>query len=431
MNAYQPYPAYKDSAVEWLGQIPAHWDVRRLKFVAKIFNGATPNTIEEKYWGGTINWVTPEDLGNLDSIYITETKRKITNEGYLSCGTTLVPRGSIIISTRAPIGHIAVADLDVCTNQGCRALVPNVQINSLFLYFVLYTSKSELQSLGSGSTFKELSSGELKDFSISIPNIHEQLLIAAFLDRETAQIDTLITHKRELIDLLRQQRSAIISHAVTKGLDAQVPTKDSGVEWLGEIPAHWEVRRLKNVAPSVNTKLGKKPENKIYIGLENIQSGNGILLFESISENVESIVSAFQTGDVLFGKLRPYLAKVVHANFDGVCTTEILILRPDKQLSESRFLFYMLLTHNFISIIDSMTYGAKMPRANSNQIGNLPACLPPLPEQRSIAEYLDHETARIDHLITEIEASIELLRQQRTALISAAVTGRIDVRGQA
>jgi type I restriction enzyme S subunit len=202
--------------------------------------------------------------------------------------------------------------------------------------------------------------------------------------------------------------------------------KDSGIEWLGQIPAHWEVRRLKFAAPQVNAKLSAKPSEKIYLGLENIESGTGQILFDSLSDNVESIVATFQPGDILFGKLRPYLAKVIHADFDGVCTTELLVLRPIRPVVEGRFLFYMLLSHNFINIIDSMTYGAKMPRANATQIGNLPAIFPPLPEQRAIAAFLDRETAHIDTLIARKRELIDLLHRQRTAIISHAVTKGLD-----
>ena len=216
-----PSAPLKDSGVEWLGQIPAHWDVRRLKFVSKIYNGATPNSAEIDYWGGDINWATPDDLGSLEGKYISETKRKLTEKGYSSCGATLVPPGSIVISTRAPIGHLAIARTDLCTNQGCRSLVPFKQIDNLFLYFVLYAGKTVLQSSGSGSTFQELSARELANFTISFPPLPEQHAIAAFLDRETARIDRLISKIEESITLLQRQRVALISAAVTGKIDVR------------------------------------------------------------------------------------------------------------------------------------------------------------------------------------------------------------------
>ncbi len=203
--------------------------------------------------------------------------------------------------------------------------------------------------------------------------------------------------------------------------------KDSGVEWLGEVPEHWEVKRLKYIAPVSNKKLTEKPEELPYLGLEQVESKTGRLLLDVMVENVESIVSVFEKGDVLFGKLRPYLAKVVYANFQGVCTSELLVLNPDPSL-DGKFLFYRLISDDFINLINSMTYGTKMPRASSEQISNISVPLPPLPEQRAVASFLDRETIKIGALIAKIKDGIEKLSEYRIALISAAVTGKIDVR---
>ena len=201
--------------------------------------------------------------------------------------------------------------------------------------------------------------------------------------------------------------------------------KGSGVEWLGEIPEHWETRRLKYAAPESSEKLEAKPKESLYLGLENIESGTGRLLLDDLAENAASNVVAFREDDVLFGKLRPYLAKVVHANFDGVGTTELLVLRPKDDV-ESRFLFYYLLSDGFIDTVNSSTYGTKMPRANSEQVGDLTVNLPPLAEQRAIAAFLDRQTARLDALIAEQRRLIKLLQERRAALIGHAVTQGLD-----
>ena len=201
--------------------------------------------------------------------------------------------------------------------------------------------------------------------------------------------------------------------------------KPSGVEWLGEIPHGWKLKRLKYVAPTSTARLDHKPDALPYVGLEQIESQTGRLLMDTPVENVESTVGVFGKGDVLFGKLRPYLAKVVHVGFDGVCTTEILVLKPRQEV-DGRFIFFLLLSDGFISLVNSMTFGAKMPRASSEQVGNIVAPLPPLPEQRAIAAYLDRETASIDALIARKQRLISLLQEKRTALISHAVTRSLD-----
>jgi type I restriction enzyme S subunit len=185
------------------------------------------------------------------------------------------------------------------------------------------------------------------------------------------------------------------------------------------------MRRLKYAALESGSKLDRKPDNQSYLGLENIESGTGKVLLEDGQDEVESTVIDFQEGDILFGKLRPYLAKVVHADFDGVGTTELLVLRPKSDV-DGHFLFYHLLADGFIDKVNSLTYGAKMPRANSTQVGNLLVGLPPLSEQHAIAAFLDRETARIDALIRKQERLIDLLEEKRAALISHTVTKGLD-----
>ena len=201
--------------------------------------------------------------------------------------------------------------------------------------------------------------------------------------------------------------------------------KDSGVEWLGEIPAHWEVKRLKHLAPARISKLDVKPEDAVYVGLEHVESWTGRLLIENQPETVDSVVGSFKAGDVLFGKLRPYLAKVARPDFDGVCTSEILPLRPVPECSQS-YIMYELLNAPYIRWLDSLTYGTKMPRVSPAQVASSSVGLPPLPEQRAIAAFLDRETARIDALVAKKERLIALLQEQRTALITRAVTKGLD-----
>ena len=200
--------------------------------------------------------------------------------------------------------------------------------------------------------------------------------------------------------------------------------KDSGIEWLGEIPEEWEVLRLKYSAALINKKVDGSSSELPYIGLENIESWTGKPVNGTEASKSEGQSNLFKSGDVLFGKLRPYLAKVFYPKNDGICTGELLILRPNEVVGD--FLFYYLLARDFIMIVDSSTYGAKMPRANWDFIGNLPSLIPSLEEQRSIAFFLDRETEHIDSLIAKKQRQIELLQEKRSALISHAVTKGLD-----
>jgi type I restriction enzyme S subunit len=211
--------------------------------------------------------------------------------------------------------------------------------------------------------------------------------------------------------------------------------KDSGVEWLGQIPTHWQAKRLKYVAPIVDERSSVATSDLPYVGLENIESGMGRLTNTSETSNPEesetsnpeeeaeagegATATLFQPGDVLFGKLRPYLAKVLTPNFPGRCSTELLVFRSTTDLVSS-VLAYQLLSKGFINWVNALTYGAKMPRANPNQVADIPIALAPLSEQRAIAAFLDRETAKIDVLVAQKERLIALLQEKRAALIAKA-----------
>jgi len=200
--------------------------------------------------------------------------------------------------------------------------------------------------------------------------------------------------------------------------------KDSGVELVGEIPEGWEAKKLKYSAVISNDKLNKKPNNLSYVGLEHIESWTGKLIGNEIEE-VDSSVNIFHKGNILFGKLRPYLAKVIETHFDGVCTSELVVFKVNKDVN-SRFVFHQLLSHRFINIVNALTYGVKMPRANPHQIENMVIYVPPLGEQEKISSYLDKKTSEIDLTIEKDTRLIELLKEKRTSLINHVVTKGLD-----
>ena len=211
----------KDSGVEWLGAIPAHWETRQLKRLFHIRNGSTPKSSEATYWDGDVTWITPEDLGESNQKAILRSRRSITEAGLRSCGTTLVPAGSIVLSSRAPIGYVAIAGVDLCTNQGCRSLVHRQTLSETYYFYYLLTVGSELTSLGQGSTYMELSRHDLSALVVIRPDFHEQEAIAEFLDRETAKIDALVARVREAVERLKELRAALISAAVTGRIDVR------------------------------------------------------------------------------------------------------------------------------------------------------------------------------------------------------------------
>lgn len=196
--------------------------------------------------------------------------------------------------------------------------------------------------------------------------------------------------------------------------------KDSYSSWLGMVPLHWNLERLKRCVTIINGKVDGNTSELPYTGLEHVESWTGRLVESDEKPTSEGQCSHFKEGDVLFGKLRPYLAKVVRAQQEGICTGELFVLRPRK-ISQD-YLFYYMVARDFIQMVDSSTYGAKMPRANWDFVGNLQLLIPPFDEQHTIAAFLDRETERIDSLIAKKQRQIELLNEKRGALISRAVT---------
>jgi len=425
VSRYKPYPKYKPSGVEWLGDVPEHWEVSKLKYVLlTIIAGGTPKTDNSANWcesGEGIPWVSIADMS--ESNIIIKTKKDVTTSGIAEKGLKILPKGTLLYSIFASLGKVAIANVELTTNQAILGLIPNKKIANEFLYWLLISLEKYVHFIASSNTQDNLNMEKVANFPIPFLPTNEQTAIANFLDRETAKIDTLISKQERLIELLQEKRQALISHAVTKGLDPNVKMKDSGVAWLSEVPEHWEVKRLK-----FNLKTRAKKANlegRKVIALENIESGTGKYIPTETKYEGEDV--ACYRNDILFGKLRPYLAKVYKCDEDAIAFGDLIAFQPLSNMN-SAYAFYMMISKNFIKTVDSSTYGAKMPRASVDFISEMSVPTPPLQEQQQIADYLDTQTAKIDTLIEKAHQAITLLKERREALISAAVTGKIDVR---
>lgn len=437
--SFPRYPEYKYSGDEWLGEVPAHWDVAPIKREFSIVGGSTPKSDVDRYWDGEIVWVSPADLSKLDSMVIEASQRMITEEGLTSCGTTMVPRGSIVLSTRAPIGSLAIAGKDLCTNQGCKSLVPK-GANPWFYAYLLSVCTKALNVRGKGTTFLELSGDELGTFRIPVPMSTEQVAIACFLDKETAKIDELISEQEKLIALLNEKRQAVISHAVTKGLDPNVPMKDSGIEWLGEVPAHWGVAPLKRDVlfltsgsrgwaehyvddGAIFIRIGNLKRESIDLDLSDIQR-------VSVPEGAEGERTRLAYGDVLFS-ITAYLGSVavVPAEFEPAYVSQhVALVRLKQNQLLPEWAAYVALSIIGKTYLESQGYGGTKIQLSLGDVANVPMTIPPIPEQRLIINAVTGQLNGMDALIEEASTVISLLRERRSALISAAVTGKIDVR---
>ena len=311
-------------------------------------------------------------------------------------------------------GIITSAYLIITPRQGVEAMYFNYLFKAM-------DSKKLFHGMGTGIRLT-LSFSELKKQQIPVPPLPEQEAIVTYLDTKVAKIDEYISIAEKKIAALEELKQTIIAEAVTRGIHKDVPMKDSGVKWIGMIPAHWNTVSLKRTVSLINEKSNE--QGVPYIGLENIESYSGKILPLSEIEP-DSICNKFKKGDVLFSKLRPYLTKCVSPSFDGKCTSELLVLRDFKGID--KYLKYILLSPKLVMDINASTYGAKMPRASWNYIGQCPIPIPPIEEQQEIVTYIEAKAAKIDQLCQAERSQIEKLKEYKQRLISDVVTGKVKV----
>lgn len=415
--------------------IPVGHEARRLRFIFATTSGATPSSGIDEYWDGEINWVTPEDLGRLDGRLVYETRRRITEEGYKSCGVNLAPTRSIVLSKRAPIGQTAILAVPATCNQGCLLLTGLSGIDERFFYYALIHLRPALEALGRGSTFMELSVDDLRSISLPFPNEDLQKRIANYLDRETSYIDALIAEKERMLALLEEKRAALISQVVTRGLDPDAPMKPSGLEWLGEIPAHWDVCQLKRTWASSDYGLSESIRDEGEIAVLRMSCIVDGRIDSSKAGTIEEVADylLLRRDDLLFNRTNSLdqIAKVGLVDFD-----------PETPLTFASYLVRIRVNHHttprYLAILLNSSAFLEFARKNAipaigqanlspTRYGEIHIPLPPEHEQKKIVLFLDHRDGATTPIHENIIQSINLLKERRAALITAAVTGQIPL----
>lgn len=415
------YDQYKNSGVEWLGEIPERWETTRLKNI--FFESLTQN-VDGKC---KFNLSLLKDIG---VIPFSEKGNKGNKSSLDTRNYRLVKKGDIVLNTtNVCIGSVGLSKYDGCMSSVMYIVLrPHIEIEIRYYDYIFKVR-------GFQKYLRRISNGilEIREYldktlfmaeTMIIPEINEQVAIANFLDDKTTKIDQAIAIKQQQIELLKERRQILIHKAVTIGLNENVKLKDSGAEWIGEIPEHWEVKRLKYVANLVSDKMLSKGNPLNYIGMENIESWTGKYI--STNSETEGLANYYKKGDILFGKLRPYLAKVYLAKDEGICTTEFLVYRNGNEIF-NWYLHLLMLSFEFIKLIDSSTYGSKMPRANSDFIGNQLIPIPPKDEQTQIAIFIETATTKIATAISLKEQEIDKLKEYKMSLIDGVVTGKVKV----
>ena len=409
----KPYPEYKDSGVEWIGKIPEHWRIDRLKWACNFIYGNSLASLDRE------EGVVPVYGSN-----------GVT--GYHDKAITEAP--CIIIGRKGSYGKVNIS------------MKPCFPIDTTYFVDKRYTSneilwlKYILPTLGLDSFSKDtgvpgLSREEAYSKPVITPPLSEQKQIAKYLDHKTAQIDSLIEKKKRLIELFREERTAVINQAVTKGLDPNVPMKDSGIEWLGEIPAHWEVKRLKYESKTNREALPEttRPDYEFeYIDIGNVSLSKindtpKLFSFGNAPSRARRVV---KKGDTILSTVRTYLKAITYIDMENenlIASTGFAVITPGINLNP-KYLSYLMISEKIIDTICSLSTGVSYPAVNSSDVENIPIWYPNLTEQNLIVGYIEKETTRIDTIISKSEKEITLLQEYRTALISEVVTGKIDVR---
>lgn len=413
----------------WLVGLPESWEIRKVKHFFTVVNGSTPKSSESTYWGGDITWITPADYKTEDK-YICSSRKAITQEGLDSCGTSKVPAGSIIVSNRAPIGSIGIAEKELCTSQGCKSLVKIAEINEEYIYYYLSVMSGPLNMLGRGTTFMELSSNDLANFRLPIPTLKDQNAIVQILNKKIVAINDVINKKANVIELLEEQRISIICSAVTKGIDSTAKMKDSGVEWLGYIPSHWRVvpakalfAQSKEIRHETDAQLTASQKYGIISQDDYMERQNyKIVLADKGLENWKHV----EPNDFIIS-LRSFQGGLEISYIPGCITWHYIVLKP-KAGVEPEYFKWLFKSPRYIQALQRtgnfIRDGQDLRFSNFVQV---PLPLIPMEEQKEIAEYLNRETARIDSIIADVTEQIEKLKEYRQSIISEVVTGKVAV----
>ncbi|WP_313447932.1 restriction endonuclease subunit S [Atlantibacter hermannii] len=425
MAKYKAYPKYKDSGVEWLGAIPEDWSVTKLKYIADLLTA--------KYTNSDDLFVGLENISSGDGKFISK------EENIADGASVSFEKNDVLFGKLRP--YLAKSWLatfsGVCSSE--FLVLRTAKLHPKYLNY--YSLTNEFIEQVNSSTYGSKMPRASWEFIglLPVPTCSYSLSekVACFLDHETAKIDKLIERQNQLIELLKEKRQAVISHAVTKGLNPDVPMKDSGVEWLGDIPSHWLCTKIKHIAlltPKKSSVDFKNNDECTFIPMEKLKRNSLVTDESKLIRDVISGYTYFEDDDLLLAKVTPCFENKNIAvakglvNSIGFGSTEIYVLRPTEKIRVN-YLLFRLQEDNFIrAATAAMTGAGGLRRVPSDFLLNYPIAIPPKPEMDAIVAYLNAQEVHYDLMEKNATQAVQLLQERRTALISAAVTGKIDVR---
>jgi type I restriction enzyme, S subunit len=443
--SFPRYPSYRPSGVEWLGSVPSHWSISRLKRACDAF----PSNVDKKSVTGETDvrlcnytdvYYNDRIVASMDLMAATATADQI-KRFTLRAGDTVITKDSETADDIA-VGAFVPDDLPgVVCGYHLSIVRPRADTHGAFIkwFFDSAYARAAFEVRANGLTRVGLGQYELDNVDLALPAFEEQVAIAAFLDRETAKIDGLVAEQERLIELLKEKRQAVISHAVTKGLNPDAPMKPSGVEWLGDVPAHWRPVALKHCLERlVDTEHKTAPfvEDGQFLVVRTANVRDGRLVLEGAKFTDEAGFEEWtrravpQPGDIIFTREAPAGEACIVPERVPLCLGQrTVLMKIDRGQLEPAFGLWSLyggLSQEFVRVL---AQGSTVAHFNMSDIANVPLLLPPLSEQREIARFVGRALNDFDRLSTSCGRTVALLTERRTALVSAAVTGQVDVRG--
>lgn len=419
----------KDSGVEWIGQIPKDWSISPLKYNYEVVAGATPESSKSDYWDGDIVWITPADFKTKD-VYVERGSRYITKLGFDSCSTSIIPKGNIIFSKRAPIGSVVINSKDLCTNQGCLSCInKDINVNNKYYYYVLSIYTDVFELFGSGTTFKEISGNVFSNIILPYPCVEVQNTIVNFLDEKCSEIDTLTSDIQKQIDILEQYKKSVIMESVTKGLNPDAEMKDSGIEWVGQIPVSWHIHPVSIYFDERKNKnrLGKE-SNLLSLSYgqiirKDINTIGGLLPESFNTYNIVEKDDIIIRPTDLQNDKRSFRTGLVKEH--GIITSAYIGLKP-KRFVCSAYFHYLLHVYDVMKVFYNMGNGVRQ-GLNYSEFAKLMLIAPSFDEQQEITDYLDKKCLEIDTIISDKKKQLEVITEYKKSLIYEYVTGKKEV----
>ena len=428
MSHYKPYPAYRDSGVKWIGQVPEHWEIARIKRHASI------RTERRSDVPANATYVGLEDVEAESGQYKPTSGNSRQTED--STVGIFYEQDVLYGKLRPYLRKAIVAEMDgACSTEFLVLKTGNTLPRWLQQWLLTPDVTQQIEAGCEGAKMPRADWEHVGSIEMPTPSHEEQIQVISAVDRETTRIDALITKKTRFIELLKEKRQALITHAVTKGLDPNVKMRDSGVEWIGEVPEHWVAIKFNHVARVTEGLVDPKDQpyrDMVLVAPNHIESGTGKILGleTAVAQNAESGKYTCKKGAVIYSKIRPALAKVAIAPCDCLCSADMYPM-DCTDLSYPEWLFYLMLSPPFTSWAILESDRVAMPKINRESLADLRVFLPPMEEQLAAVEWLKIQLQKLENVSLATQRSIDLLKERRAAFITAAVTGQIDLRESA